>query len=148
MPTPTTLEVPIADILHATLSRLTVDELDVLRDLVGILVDPEDAEEKESATAGITELLNPDPIVLVPFDLPATLEGRGPSPLAMDVGRKIRELRESGGLDQAELGARCGLTQSHVSRLESGKHCPNAKTRDRLAKALGVDPTIFDPAST
>lgn len=47
-------------------------------------------------------------------------------------------LRLSAGLSQAELGARAGMQQSHISRYESGKHEPGVQAARTLANALGV----------
>ncbi|MBI4564588.1 MAG: helix-turn-helix transcriptional regulator [Planctomycetes bacterium] len=54
------------------------------------------------------------------------------------IGRKIRVLREKKGMTQEDLAERAGLTQSHVSRLEDGKHSPSNVTLRKIAKALRV----------
>ena len=53
------------------------------------------------------------------------------------VGAAIKRFREEAGLSQAELAAKAGLTQSHVSRLEGYEHSPSHKTLQKLADALG-----------
>ncbi len=55
------------------------------------------------------------------------------------VGKRLRELRESKGLTQEELGKRAGLHRVHVTQWESGRYPdPRLETLRRLAKALGV----------
>lgn len=56
----------------------------------------------------------------------------------MTIGEKIKDLRKSAGLSQAELAFRLGLFQKDVSRWESGTHSPQAETLARLCKALNV----------
>lgn len=62
------------------------------------------------------------------------------------VGNKIRETRKSRGLTQAELAEKTGLPQSHISRLEAGRHSPSHKTLECIAAALAVSVGDFDPA--
>jgi len=56
-------------------------------------------------------------------------------------GARIRELRESAGLTQTELGSRLKLrtTGNGISRWERETRRCNVKHAKRLAKALGVD---------
>lgn len=58
----------------------------------------------------------------------------------------LAALRLNAGISQAELGARCGLAQSHISRYESGKHEPGIQAASALAKGLGVDIGLFAEA--
>lgn len=55
---------------------------------------------------------------------------------------KLRELRHSRGLTQAELARQGHVTTSYVGRLESGGAAPGIDLVDRLAKALGT--TVVD----
>ena len=56
----------------------------------------------------------------------------------MDLGKRIKELRELAGMTQDDLAKRSGRTQEHISRIENGRHSPNYKTLTKLAGALGV----------
>src|SRR3712207_5612471 len=58
----------------------------------------------------------------------------------MDVGRRVRELREARGLTQRELARRASLTPMGVSRIERAGNKSSALSIDRLARALNVDP--------
>ena len=51
---------------------------------------------------------------------------------------RLREVRRSRGLTQAELAQRATVTASYVWRLESGGAAPGIDLVDRLAKALGT----------
>jgi DNA-binding XRE family transcriptional regulator len=60
------------------------------------------------------------------------------------VGREIRKRRGELLMTQAELAAKAGIPQSHISRLEDGQHAPTAKTIERLAQALQIEPSKLD----
>jgi len=62
------------------------------------------------------------------------------------VSDKIRAYRKTAGLTQEELAEKSGLPQSHISRLESGKHSPSRLTLEKLGAALGVSVREFDPS--
>jgi transcriptional regulator with XRE-family HTH domain len=59
----------------------------------------------------------------------------------------IKELQLKAGWTQEQLAAESGLPQSHISRLEAGKHSPSRATLEKIAKALGVDVAVFDPSA-
>lgn len=50
----------------------------------------------------------------------------------------LRAIRELTGIEQSELAARCGITQSHLSNIERGKRAPSAPVLRALADKLGV----------
>ena len=60
-----------------------------------------------------------------------------------NIGARIKALREEKGMSQMELAEKCGLAQSHISRLENGTHSPSRKTVETLANALVPD-TIWN----
>lgn len=51
---------------------------------------------------------------------------------------RLRELRHSRGMTQAELGRQAQITMSYVGRLETGGAAPDIDLVDRLAGALGT----------
>lgn len=53
---------------------------------------------------------------------------------------KLREVRERMFVTQAELAERSGVTESNISRIESGLQVPRLSTVRRLASALDVSP--------
>jgi transcriptional regulator with XRE-family HTH domain len=58
----------------------------------------------------------------------------------MQIGRRIRELREEKGLGQAELARRAGLYTNTLYRFEKGLQTPGATMVEKLANAIGVEP--------
>ena len=70
--------------------------------------------------------------------------------LNMDVGKRIRTLREAKGLSQADIEKRSGLLRSYVSRVENGYTAPSLQTLEKFAKALELEPhqlLIAEPRS-
>lgn len=53
-------------------------------------------------------------------------------------GARLRELRHSRGMTQAELAKHSRITASYVGRLESGGAAPGIDLVGRLAEALGT----------
>jgi DNA-binding XRE family transcriptional regulator len=60
-----------------------------------------------------------------------------------ELGRNLQRVRTAAGLTQTALAKRAGLNRSYVSGLEAGQRNPTALTLQRLAKVLGVAPTVF-----
>ena len=61
------------------------------------------------------------------------------------VGEQIRKCRQKLKMSQEDLAKKAGIPQSHVCRLETGKHAPTYLTIERLADALGVSASQLDP---
>ena len=57
----------------------------------------------------------------------------------MDIGKRLRELRETKGLSQAGLEHRTGLLRCYVSRVENGHTTPSLRVLERWAVALDVE---------
>jgi DNA-binding XRE family transcriptional regulator len=60
-----------------------------------------------------------------------------------ELGRNLRRVRTAAGLTQTALAKRSGINRSYLSDLEAGQRNPTAVTLQRLAKVLGVTPTVF-----
>jgi transcriptional regulator with XRE-family HTH domain len=58
----------------------------------------------------------------------------------MDIGKRLRELREAKGLSQGDIEKRSGLLRSYISRVEGGYTAPSLATLEKFAKALEVEP--------
>ena len=58
----------------------------------------------------------------------------------MDIGKRIRNLREAKGLSQGDIEKRSGLLRSYISRVEGGYTAPSLTTLEKFAKALEVEP--------
>ncbi len=61
---------------------------------------------------------------------------------AVRIGATVRTLRRQRGLTTAELGARAGVAQQSISRLETGRHAASFSTLERLLSAM--DCTLND----
>ena len=61
---------------------------------------------------------------------------------------RLRELRRSRGLTQAELARQAHVSVAYVGRLESGGAAPGIDLVDRLAKALGTTVPELLPAGS
>ena len=130
--------------------RLSVEDRRDLFESAKEWLDPEaDEEGVESARIAILEILAQEPIRvsrMEPADENAPFSP-GLRKWVDFVAARIRELRLQAGLTQAQLAKRSGLPQSHVSRLEGGKHSPSRVTLEKLAAALGRPLAELDPSA-
>jgi len=58
--------------------------------------------------------------------------------LQINVGKQIQKLRESKGISQQDLAAKCNFEKSNMSRLEAGRVNPTLSTLGKVANALDV----------
>ena len=58
----------------------------------------------------------------------------------MELGKRLRALREAKGLSQGDIERRSGLLRSYISRVEGGYTAPSLSTLEKFAKALEVEP--------
>lgn len=64
--------------------------------------------------------------------------------LALELaGMEIAAARKAAGLTQKQLGAKLGLPQSQISRIERNPDHTTVRTLKRIARALGVDVTAL-----
>jgi transcriptional regulator with XRE-family HTH domain len=63
----------------------------------------------------------------------------------MEVGRRLRELRESRNLSQGDIETRTGLLRCYTSRVENGHTVPSIETIEKYAIALGIPLFAFFP---
>lgn len=56
----------------------------------------------------------------------------------MEIGERIKKLREARGLSQKEVAALIKMDQSQYSKLEKDKTDPSVSTLAKVAKALGT----------
>ena len=54
----------------------------------------------------------------------------------VNIGEKIKKLRESKKLTQEALARKAEIASSSVYKLERGKHTPSIKTLSKIASAL------------
>ncbi len=63
--------------------------------------------------------------------------------VSVNVGERLRELREARNISMRALAARSGLSANALSMIERGKASPSVSTLYKLADALGVSITSF-----
>jgi transcriptional regulator with XRE-family HTH domain len=56
----------------------------------------------------------------------------------MEIGKRLREVRELSGLSQGDIERSTGLLRCYVSRVENGHTVPSLDTLEKLAYALKV----------
>jgi transcriptional regulator with XRE-family HTH domain len=63
--------------------------------------------------------------------------------VSVNVGERLRELREARNISMRTLAGRSGLSANALSMIERGKASPSVSTLYKLADALGVSITTF-----
>ena len=61
----------------------------------------------------------------------------------LNVGQRLRSIREQRGLSMRALSERCGLSTNAISMIEHGENSPTVSTLQRLANALSVNIADF-----
>ncbi|MFJ9028592.1 helix-turn-helix domain-containing protein [Streptomyces sp. NPDC102274] len=57
----------------------------------------------------------------------------------LDLATALKELRRASGLSGERLAVRCGMSQSKVSRIETGRFLPSVVDVQQILRALGLD---------
>ncbi len=65
------------------------------------------------------------------------------TPQLMNIGERIRKVREAKDRSQKEIALALGMDQSQYSKIELGKNDPTTTTLEKIAQALGVDVADF-----
>jgi transcriptional regulator with XRE-family HTH domain len=60
-----------------------------------------------------------------------------------ELGKRIKNIRESKHLTLKNIEASAGISATHISEIERGKTSPTLGALIRIAKALGKDPAYF-----
>jgi transcriptional regulator with XRE-family HTH domain len=63
--------------------------------------------------------------------------------ISVNVGERLRELREARNISMRALASRSGLSANALSMIERGKASPSVSTLYKLSEALGVSITAF-----
>jgi len=63
--------------------------------------------------------------------------------VSVNIGERLRELREERNISMRALAARSGLSANALSMIERSKASPSVSTLYKLADALGVSITLF-----
>jgi transcriptional regulator with XRE-family HTH domain len=70
-------------------------------------------------------------------------ETRSAEDVGMQIGRVVRQLRDSQGLTLAEAAAAADISPAMLSRIETGRVTPSLETLVSLSGALGVRPATL-----
>ena len=62
---------------------------------------------------------------------------------SLTIGERIKQCRLEHGMTQKDLAERMGISPIGISQYENGKRIPKIETIDRIASAIGVDPTYL-----
>jgi len=68
--------------------------------------------------------------------------------ISVNVGERLRELREARNISMRALATRSGLSANALSMIERGKASPSVGTLYKLAEALGISITAFFSSET
>lgn len=127
-------------------SRLPEEDRADLFKLVKELGGITSKEEFAAIRTAMLEILEQESSTVAPMDFPRGKGGKLRNWIDY-ISKRIQSLRKSANLTQAELADRTGLPQSHISRLEAGRHSPSRSTLEKIAKALGRPVSDLDPSA-
>ena len=57
----------------------------------------------------------------------------------MEIGKRLRQLREARHFSQGEIEKRTGLLRCYISRVECGHTIPSLETLEKMAKAFDLE---------
>lgn len=126
---------------------LTADDWRQVENLAVLLKDATDTEKTEIIEA-ICEVVFPEETiggVIDPIKTASADARSRTSAYRANVGEQIKIYRQQQKMTQQQLARKAGIPQSHVSRLESGRHTPAEATIRKIAKALKTKPSQLDP---
>jgi DNA-binding XRE family transcriptional regulator len=129
-------------VVFERITRLTQEDRDDLFELFKEFGNSPDPEDRQGLCDSIMEILEQAPPTLI--QMPLQEYARQSDRWTNWIGTRLRESREKQGLTQLQVSERSGLTQSHISRIESGKHSPSRVTLEKLAQALDRPLSCFD----
>ncbi len=131
--------------LNRRLAEMSEEDRAAVIELLQIAGSP-DCEDEAEVNQAITELLLPDSFAgPIDEDDDDDRAKERVEAYRKKVGSSVRALRTAKGMTQDELAKATGLPQSHISRIEKGKHASTFITIQRLASALGTTPSQIDP---
>ena len=119
------------------MAELPQEDREDFRELWNGMFSTEDPEELESISAAMREILENKPATVQLMAIAAEPHEKLGKWIDR-VASKIRDCRVNAGLTQEKLAELSGLPQSHISRLEAGKHSPSHMTLKKIANALGI----------
>ena len=64
-------------------------------------------------------------------------------PLLLNLGNRVRQLRDAKGWTQEVMAERAALDRSYIAGIEAGLRNPSAKAVGKVARGLGVSLSEF-----
>jgi transcriptional regulator with XRE-family HTH domain len=61
----------------------------------------------------------------------------------MDIGQRVREVREDLGMQRTVLARRVGVAENTIYRIETGKRTPSVELLEKIARELRTEPAEF-----
>jgi DNA-binding XRE family transcriptional regulator len=133
-------------ILVERINRLPEEDREELWGLMKELPTAGKGEERNSIVTAMREILDQAPVRVNRMSQGEEEPSDRLKGWIAYVSERIKFFRLAAHLTQAELAEKAGLPQSHISRLESGKHSPSRATLEKIAGALGRPLKDFDPS--
>ena len=132
-------------------SRLSDEDSNELIEIIKDYRNAATPEERSAADYAIMEIIGAQPIQVrrlpQPDDDAAGQQMPAKLTAWMDfVRQRIRECRKALKWTQEDLADASGLPQSHISRIETGRHSPSRTTLEKIAEALGRQLSDLDPS--
>jgi ribosome-binding protein aMBF1 (putative translation factor) len=87
----------------------------------------------------LSDLTSADEVKAEALKDPAVRSEWDRTAVAREVASRVVRYRVEHGLSQAQLGAKLGVSQPYIARLESGDQSPTLATLARLAQRLGLE---------
>jgi transcriptional regulator with XRE-family HTH domain len=61
----------------------------------------------------------------------------------VDIGRRVREVREDLGMQRTVLARRVGVAENTIYRIETAKRTPSMELLEKIARELRIEPAEF-----
>jgi ribosome-binding protein aMBF1 (putative translation factor) len=87
----------------------------------------------------LSELSSADGVKAEALKNPAVRAEWDRTAVAREVASRVVRYRVEHGLSQTDLGAKLGVSQPYIAKLESGDRAPSLSTLARLAQRLGLE---------
>ncbi len=87
----------------------------------------------------LSDLTSADEVKTEALKNPAVRAEWDRTAVAREVASRVVRYRVEHGLSQTQLGAKLGVSQPYIARLESGDQSPTLATLARLAQRLGLE---------
>lgn len=132
-------------IIQDRIRRLPKKDADDLFELLQHYRDATTEEEVIAVYEASLEIVAQEPVTVHNIDIETEGQCDELDKWREFISKQIRDHRKKAEFTQEELAARAGLPQSHVSRIETGKHSPSHVTLEKIAKALDIPISKLDP---